>query len=753
LSRGTDRQTKDGDEAFAKLVPFPSAPAADLESDDEVTELVPVDEDLDPALGGYQGGALVAGGELPDEVVLEGEVIPAGHPLPGQLPPIVAPWLRSRDEIRTRAKRKARFAAHMAAHHATHAPVYYGRLVRLAPAGAAKVAGGLWRWGTLADQAPLRDAAVAAGHAGHSAALVEFLADQRRKLWARLTTLGAGAVGAGLGAVQLAHDPHLAIAAGATGLAALGIAGRRKDRPVIDRFVPEQAGRAIDRGTVVEALTAAGIYAGTPSAKLECRVLLDPARDGDGYLVPIALPIGRKTVDDVQAARLAIAQNLGVHEDQLFVERTPGQEAGRFALWIADVDPYATTPPVSPLVTAAGVNFWEPCPFGVTGRGELVAFSMAETHGLFGAKTNMGKTFTCRIVACWAALDPDVQLWIFDGKGTADFEPFRLVAHRYVASADTESCYAVLRSLQELEAERVRRGAALKKLTGTPLAPEGKHTEKLARLRKGGMPLLFVVLDEIQEFVSDPVHGKAIAELVMKLAKLGRSVGIVLLIATQRPDKTVITPGLVAQCGIRFALKVMDQPASKLVTGVDDYAYSSHTFSEAHKGVGWLIGLGEPKRVRAHFLKTEHVRIICERARALRAKAGTLTGQAAGIEDPVSPQVLDDVLGVFQGHEDRLWTSTILARLSEAHPGRYGPTFTARELGKALRAAGVDQAATPFHGTGADGTGKTERGYQRASLMAALAAYGESPLPASDRDSYDPPSPAGEGEGSDGTGA
>lgn len=679
-----------------------------------------------------------------DGPILEGELIPAGQPLPGQLPPIVAPWLRSRDEVLARAKRQAKVKAHMAAHHMTHAPVYYGRLARQAPTGAAKVAGGLWRWGTLADQAALRDAAIAAGVAGHSPALVKFIEDQRRKIRVRLATLGVGVTGAGLAVHQALQDPHTAVAAGIATVAALGIAGRRKDRPVVDRFVPE-LGRAINRSTVVEALTAAGIFAGTPSAKLECRVLLDPARDGDGYLVPIALPIGRKTVDDVQAARLAIAQNLGIHEDQLFVERTPGQEAGRFALWIADVDPYATKPPVSPLVTAGRMNFFEPCPFGVTGRGELVSFSMRETHGLIGSKTGMGKTFAGRIPGCWAALDPDVQLWVFDGKGGADWEPFRLVAHRYVSGADTQDCYAVLRALQEIERERVRRGEQFKKLTGSALAPEGKHTEKLARLSKGGMPLLFVVLDEIQEFLDDPVHGKAIAESVNRLAKLGRSAGVILLIATQRPDKTVIPPGLVAQLGIRFALKVVDAPSSKLVTAVDDYAYSSHTFSEAHKGVGWLVGLGDPRRVRAHFLATDHVRIICERARELRAKAGKLTGQAAGIEDPATPEVLDDVLGVFTDHEDRLWTSTILARLQALPAGTYGPTFTARELGKALRAAGVDQAARAFHGTGADGSGKTERGYSRASLMAALASYGATPLPALDRNSYDPPAP-GEGD-------
>src|SRR5207249_7504624 len=70
-SRGLDGE---GDGPFAELLPFPSAPpAGDPGPENDATELVPVDEDLDPAQLRYQGGALVAGGELPEEVVLEGE--------------------------------------------------------------------------------------------------------------------------------------------------------------------------------------------------------------------------------------------------------------------------------------------------------------------------------------------------------------------------------------------------------------------------------------------------------------------------------------------------------------------------------------------------------------------------------------------------------------------------------------------------------------------------------------------------------
>src|ERR671933_672463 len=101
VSDSNRRSFDAGGEDLAKLVPFPSVPpAADPEPDDNVTELVPVDEDLDPAQGRYEGGVLVAGGDLPDEVVYEGELIEASEGLDRRFAPrpILPTWVLDRTQ-------------------------------------------------------------------------------------------------------------------------------------------------------------------------------------------------------------------------------------------------------------------------------------------------------------------------------------------------------------------------------------------------------------------------------------------------------------------------------------------------------------------------------------------------------------------------------------------------------------------------------------------------------------------------------
>src|SRR5262249_25812537 len=61
--------------------------------------------------------------------------------------------------------------------------------------------------------------------------------------------------------------------------------------------------------------------------------------------------------------------------------------------------------------------------------------------------------------------------------------------------------------------------------------------------------------------------GEYIGELLTWLAKKGPAAGIVLVLATQRPDSRTIPSGLRAVMGSRFALRVMDWRDSNIVLG------------------------------------------------------------------------------------------------------------------------------------------------------------------------------------------
>jgi DNA segregation ATPase FtsK/SpoIIIE, S-DNA-T family len=164
------------------------------------------------------------------------------------------------------------------------------------------------------------------------------------------------------------------------------------------------------------------------------------------------------------------------------------------------------------------------------------------------------------------------------------------------------------------------------------------------------MPVTAVFLDEVQVPLEDrtpyTVEGKKltageyVGELLTWLAKKGPAAGIMLVLATQRPDSKTIPSGLRAVLGSRFALRVMDWRDSNIVLGeqMNTRGYDSSRLLASHKGVGILRPDGETQAgadvlaltVRTYYMPNEDWHVICQRGRALREAQGTLTGHAAG---------------------------------------------------------------------------------------------------------------------------
>ena len=84
-------------------------------------------------------------------------------------------------------------------------------------------------------------------------------------------------------------------------------------------------------------------------------------------------------------------------------------------------------------------------------------------------------------------------------------------------------------------------------------------------------------------------------------------------------------------------------------------------------------------------------------ARALRDRAGTLSGHALG-EDPepadAAPTLLADVLAVVPASETRVWNQTVVARLAELRPEAYGG-WEAEQLTTAPGATAPSWSASP----------------------------------------------------------
>ncbi|MGW4109713.1 cell division protein FtsK [Actinosynnema sp. NPDC004786] len=457
----------------------------------------------------------------------------------------------------------------------------------------------------------------------------------------------------------------------AAGLASvvLAIVGRRKDGSPGRKAVlggPRTLAWTMDSQLLVDAFRDAKLIGKDETLRLVERAV----RVGQGWAVTVDLPATRKAADVIKH-RDALASALAVDEVQLIVERVRGRggHAGRVALWVADEDPYASPPLRTPLLDVERWDAWRPVPFGRDARNRRIDLPLVWTSLLVGAIPRQGKTFATRLAAAGLVLDPYARLYVFDGKGGKDWEAAEQIAYRYVCGDELEHAYAVRDHLVELVAEVQARYARMATLDDE-ICPESKITSRDMDL---GMPITGVVIDEVQVFLEtaarEQVGGKKttlgayIADLLTYLVRKGPAAGVVVILATQRPDSNTIPSRLRAVLGSRFALRVMDWRDSNIVLGeqMNTRGYDASTLLPSHKGVGILRPDGETDAgadmiamtVRTYYMPNAEWRVICARGRSLREAAGTLAGHAVGDDAPRPIDSSSVVKALGSGTADR----------------------------------------------------------------------------------------------------
>jgi S-DNA-T family DNA segregation ATPase FtsK/SpoIIIE len=637
--------------------------------------------------------------------------------------PIVPVWIRDTQQRKAFVRWLAIYVWHTAAFHTVRIPKYLIRTVLYAPRGTGRAISALFRWLTDAEGRPLRLYAI---ERGDVTGYMSLSRQRNNRVRLRLTTVASltlcAASGLTVGAVVWPQSPWLCLA---LAIALAGWHGRRDDQPFLDPAVVVPRARKLTADLVTRAFQAAGLCKEDNSITFPQPI----CRDGDGWLATVDLPYGKKAADALKKHQ-DIAAALDIDEVQVFLDRIRGEggSARRVALWVADMDVFAQKPAVTTLAKVESIDFWQGFRFGQDARKRTVQLTMVWSSLLVGAIPRMGKTFAARLPAAAAALDPWVQLFIFDGKGGKDWQPFEQVAHRYGAGARSAVVEHLVDVLYELVEDMNDRYERLRELPND-LCPEGKLTPGIARNKRLDMPLRLVCIDEVQRYLEHPDHGKSILELLTDLVKVGPAVGLMLVLATQKPDSKVMPDSLRGQLGIRFAMKVMNWQSSDTILGAGAYPdLDASKLLRAHKGVGILLGsddgaLAEAggQIIRTDLMDLPTLQKICERGRELRIKAGTLSGVADGgeyITEHAAPRLLDDVQAVFAGDEARLWSETVVARLAEVHPDAYGG-WTPTDLANCLKLYGVTTGQV--WGQTPEGVGANRRGITREAVLEALS--------------------------------
>ncbi|MBE7162625.1 MAG: cell division protein FtsK, partial [Williamsia herbipolensis] len=189
-------------------------------------------------------------------------------------------------------------------------------------------------------------------------------------------------------------------------------------------------------------------------------------------------------------------------------------------------------------------------------------------HGLVAGTTGSGKSeFLQTLVASLAVRNrPDQMTFVLvDYKGGAAFSVASDLPHTVGLVTDLDQ-HLVERALRSLRAELTRREHILA-LSGAKDIED--HEDHLARGGAGEpMPRLVLVIDEFAAMVTelpDFVAG------LIGIAQRGRSLGVHLILATQRPGG-VVGPDIRANTNLRVALRMTDSGESTDVIDVGDAA-------------------------------------------------------------------------------------------------------------------------------------------------------------------------------------
>lgn len=179
-------------------------------------------------------------------------------------------------------------------------------------------------------------------------------------------------------------------------------------------------------------------------------------------------------------------------------------------------------------------------------------------HAVVGGTTGSGKS---ELLLAWVAAiaagrsTDEVAFLLVDFKGGAAFAPLVALAHCVGVMTDLDEGGA-RRAIESLRAELRRRERLL--------AAQGVRAIDAAT----GIARLVIVVDEFAAMLQElpDLH-----RLFVDLAARGRSLGVHLVLCTQRPAEAV-RDALLANCGIRISLRVTHEHDAVAITGTPEAA-------------------------------------------------------------------------------------------------------------------------------------------------------------------------------------
>ncbi len=238
-------------------------------------------------------------------------------------------------------------------------------------------------------------------------------------------------------------------------------------------------------------------------------------------------------------------------------------------------------------------------------------------HILIAGRTGSGKSVcmnTFLLSLLYQNSPEDLQLILVDPKRVS-FSRYRGIPHlktdvivenKKVINVLKWACGQMDHRYKILEEARVQDLAGYHELTekGEKRRVMDAETGKVTEESFPHLPYIVIMIDEMADLMA--THGKEVEVLIVRLASLSRAVGIHLVLATQRPEATVITGLIKANIPARisFQLKsqidsrtILDTGGAEKLLGNGDMLYSAADGKEMKRIQGVFVSDDEVKRV------------------------------------------------------------------------------------------------------------------------------------------------------------
>lgn len=250
---------------------------------------------------------------------------------------------------------------------------------------------------------------------------------------------------------------------------------------------------------------------------------------------------------------------------------------------------------------------------------------LAQTHTLIAGTTGSGKSVLLRSIIHTALLDyPDEhKLILIDPKRT-ELWPYRGVPHCIGYASEPDEIIEQLTAALKLIDERTRRTRA-------------------RNANDSDEPDVYVIIDEYADLMT--TSKKQAVPLIQRIAQLGRSSRVHLILATQRPTRDIITGAIKVNLDCRIALRVPTPQDSRNIINQ----------SGAELLPQWGYGLmvtpqsNEPEPIKPHYYSQSETRDLADRWSAQtqavkkarkRAAARTAAAWAFGLVAVIAALVL-----------------------------------------------------------------------------------------------------------------